>query len=473
MLKNYLKVTYRNFLRQKVYSLINLSGLAIGIACCVLICIFIYDELSYDTFHTKSDRIYRVLEKFESEGVGEHSASLPFPTGPALQTDFSRQVEQVVRFFNFQSPSLALANKAADKGFNEPNIFFADSTFFKVFDFKLISGDKSTALDDPNSILITRSMAKKYFEDEDPMGKVLEFQGNQNLMVTGVLEDTPSNAHFQFDFIASFSSLKQSFGGSYPRTWYWNPCWTYIVLEENTTKEEFESQFPDFVLKYFPDFVKEDITLQLQPIEDIHLHSKLDYEITANSDAKNIYIFGLVAVFVLLIAAINFINLSTARANKRANEVGVRKSLGSAKSQLINQFIFESILYSLMSLFVALLIVLVVLPYFNALTEKTVSYLVLLKPLFLFGMIGSTLLIGLLSGFYPAFILSNFNAVAILKNNHLKTNGLNFRRVLVTAQFAISIILIVGAFIVLQQLNFLQQKDAGFQEENVVMIPVI
>lgn len=473
MFKNYFKITYRNFLRQKVYSMINLSGLAIGIACSILIFIFIYDELSYDTFHSKSDRIYRVLEKFESEGVGEHSASLPFPTGPALKTDFSRQVEHVVRFFNFQSPSLALAYKAAEKGFNESNIFFADSTFFKVFDFELISGDKETALDAPNAILITRSMAKKYFEDEDPMGKTLEFQGNQNLVVKGVLEDTPSNAHFKFDFIVSFSSLKNSFGGGYPRSWYWNPCWTYIVLEENTTKEEFETQFPDFVLKYFPDFVKNDITLQLQPIEDIHLQSKLDYEIAANSDIKNVYIFGIVAVFVLLIAAINFINLSTARANKRAKEVGVRKSLGSAKSQLINQFIFESILYSLLSLVVGVIIVALVLPYFNELTEKTVPIFVLLEPIFSIGLISLALIIGLLSGFYPAFVLSSFKTVEVLKNNHLKTNGISFRRVLVTSQFTISIILIVGAFVVLKQLNYLQNKDAGFDEENVVMIPVI
>ena len=473
MLKNYFKITYRNFLRQKVYSFINLTGLAMGIACAILIFIYINDELSYDKFHSKSHRTYRVLEKFESEGVGEHSASLPFPTGPALKLDFGRQVEHAVRFFNFQSPSLALANKAADKGFNEPNIFFADSTFFDVFDFEMISGDKATALDEPNTILITRSMAKKYFENEDPMGQILEFQGNQNLVVKGVLEDTPTNAHFQFDFIVSFSSLKQSFGGGYPGSWYWNPCWTYIVLEENTQPSELLAMFPEFVLKYFPDFVKEDITLELQPLEDIHLTSKLDYEITANSDMSNIYIFGMVAVFVLLIAAINFINLSTARANKRAKEVGVRKSLGSMKSQLVNQFIFESILFSLLSLIIAVLIVILVLPYFNSLTEKSVSPSILLQPIFAFGLLGLSLAIGLLSGFYPAFVLSSFKTVSVLKNNHLKTNGLNFRRILVTAQFTISIMLIVGAFIVLKQLDFLQNKDAGFDEENVVMIPVI
>ncbi len=473
MFRNYFKVTYRNFIKQKVYSALNVSGLAIGLACSILIFIYINDELSYDKFHSKSDRIYRVLEKFESEGVGEHSASLPFPTGPALKNDFERQVEHSVRFFNFQSPSLALANKAADKGFNESNIFFADSTFFDVFDFELIEGDKETALDEPNAILITRSMAKKYFVDEDPMGKTLEFQGNQNLMVTGVLEDTPKNAHFQFDFIVSFSSLKSSFRGRYPSSWYWNPCWTYIVLEENTKPEDLTVQFPDFVQKYFPDFIKDDIELQLQPIEDIHLKSKLDYEIAANSDEKNIYIFGLVAIFVLFIAAINFINLSTARANKRAKEVGVRKSLGSAKSQLINQFIFESVLLTFTSLIIGIVMVMICLPGFNLLTEKSVSITILLEPIFLFSLLGAGLIIGLLSGFYPAFVLSAFKTVSVLKGGHLKTSGLNFRRVLVTAQFAISIMLIIGTFIVLKQLNFLQNKDAGFDDEHIVMVPVI
>ena len=473
MFKNYFKITYRNFIRQKAHSFLNISGLALGLACTILICFYITDELSYDTFHSKSHRTYRVLEKFESEGVGEHSASLPFPTGPALKTDFERQVESVVRFFNFQSPSLALANKKADKGFNEANIFFADSTLFDVFDFELIAGDKETSLDDPNSILITKSMAKKYFTDEDPMGKVLEFQGNQNLVVKGVLEDAPKNAHFQFDFIISFSTLKNSFGGGLPTTWYWNPCWTYITLEEHTQKEAFEDQLPTFVQKYFPDFIKEDIELQLQPIEDIHLHSKLDYEITANSDVRNVYIFGLVAVFVLIIAGINFINLSTARANKRAKEVGVRKSLGSARSQLINQFIFESIILTFAALLLAIVIVALILPSFNALTEKSIPFSILLNPIFSFGLLGLSLVIGLLSGFYPAFVLSSFKTVLVLKNGHLKTKGLNFRRVLVTIQFVISIMLITSTFIVLNQLNFLQNKDTGFDDENIVMVPVI
>ncbi|REE05578.1 ABC transporter permease [Marinoscillum furvescens] len=473
MIWNYLKVTYRTFLRQKVYSLINVTGLAIGLACFVLIYLYISDELSYDKFHEKSHRTYRLIEHFESEGVGEHSASQPFPVGPTLKNDFSRQIETYVRLFNFQSPSLALANRKLDKSFNESRIFFADSTFFEVFDFELIKGSKATALDEPNSILLTESMVEKYFDGEDPMGQLLEFQGNQNLKVTGVLADAPLNAHFQFDFIGSFSSLKSSFGGGYPRTWYWNPCWTYVVLDENTQPDHLEEQFPAFVKKYFPGFIVDDVTLELQPLEDIHLHSRLDYEILANGNEANLKIFGLVAIFVLLIASINFINLSTARASKRAKEVGVRKSLGSGKKQLIRQFVFESVLLTALAVVFAILIVGLVLPSFNQLTEKAIDVAVLAQVHVILGLVVLTLVVGVLSGFYPAFVLSSFNTVLVLKNAYQRMDGFSFRRVLVTVQFAISIMLIIGTIIAMKQLQFLQNDELGFSKDHVVMLPVI
>ncbi|MEQ9402954.1 MAG: FtsX-like permease family protein [Cyclobacteriaceae bacterium] len=473
MFRNYFKVTYRNLIRQKVYSSLNLSGLAIGLACTLLIFLFINDELSYDRFHEKSDRIYRVLEHFESEGNGEHSASQPFPTGPTLQSEYPAEIAQSVRLFNFQSPTMALANKEKDKAFNESRVFFADSTFLDVFDFELVTGDRETALHNPNSILITSSMSRKYFPNEDPVGKFLELQGRQNLEVVGVLEDSPTNAHFQFDFIISFSSLKQWYGGRYPGSWYWNPCWTYVVLNENITRSQVESHFPDFVEKFFPDFIKEDVTLELQPLADIHLHSRLDYEIEANSNIQSVYIFGAIAIFVLIIAAINFINLSTARATKRAKEVGVRKSLGSSRVQLIRQYVFESVFLTCLSLIAALCIVALCLPGFNALTEKSVFFGVLFQPVILTTLLAITLLIGLLSGLYPAFILSSFNPILVLKNAHMKTSGLNFRKILVTLQFVVSISLIIGTIVAVNQLKFLQNKDTGFDQNNIVMIPVI
>lgn len=473
MFKNYFKVTYRNLNRQKVYSLLNLSGLAIGLACSILIFLYINDELSYDRFHSKSDRIYRVLEHFESEGNGEHSASQPFPVGPTLLSEYEGTVTQSVRLFNFQSPSLALANKESDEAFNESHVFFADSTFLDVFDFELIAGNRKTALDDPNTMLITKSMAKKYFPSEDPLGKFLELQGTQNLEVVGVLEDSPKNSHFQFDFIVSFSSLKAWYRGNYPNSWYWNPCWTYIVLNDKSSEKLIESQFPNFVDKYFPDFIKEDVTLELQPITDIHLHSKLDYEIEANSNVDSVYIFGLVAFFVLIIAAINFINLSTARATKRAKEVGVRKSLGSSRSQLIKQYIFESTFLTYLAMIIALIIVAASLPAFNGITEKSVGLAVLAEPYVILGLFSVALVIGLLSGFYPAFVLSSFDPILVLKNAHLKTSGLNFRKVLVAVQFTVSISLIIGTIVAINQLQFLQNKDVGFQQENILMVPVI
>ena len=473
MFKTFFKITYRNFVRQKVYSLLNVSGLAIGLTCFILIFLYIQDELSFDRFHADSDRIYRVLEHFESEGVGEHSASQPFPVGPTLINDYPAQVEQMVRLFNFQSPTLALANKETDKAFNESRIFFADSSFLRVFDFELLEGDRATALDEPNSILITPTMARKYFGEAEAMGKLLEFQGQQNLKVTGILEDAPLNAHFQYDFIVSFSSLRPSFGGRYPGTWYWNPCWTYIKLAENTSPEQLAVQFPDFVAKYFPDFIKEDVTLELQPLEDIHLHSRLDYEIQANSDAKNIYIFGAIAFFVLVIAAINFINLSTARATKRAKEVGVRKSLGSAKALLVAQFVFESVVMTFLAILIAVGVVCLLLPAFNALVEKSISVWALTQLNFVVGAFLLALTVGLLSGFYPAFVLSSFRPVTVLKGGLVRTKGLAFRQVLVTAQFAISIFLIVGTFVGIQQFNLLQDQQTGFDQAHVVMVPVI
>lgn len=473
LLENYFKVSYRNFLRQKVYSSINVAGLAIGLACFILIFLYIQDELSYDKFHTKHDRIYRLVEHFESEGVGEHSASQPFPVAHTLHTDFPGQVEEVVRLFNFQSPSLSLSNVSREREYNESRIFLVDSTFFKIFDFKLLKGDIRHALSEPNSILLTKSMVEKYFGDEDPMGKVLQFQGDQDLLVKGVLEDAPLNAHFQFDFLISFSTLYNLPNFHYKNNWYWNPCWTYILLNENNDAGLLASYFPGFIKKYFPEFIREDIKLELQPLADIHLKSKLDYEIQPNSNESNVYVFSAVAIFVLLIAAINFINLSTARATKRAKEVAVRKSLGSDKRQLINQFIFESVFLTSLAVLIALIIVFFVIPYFNVMTEKAIGFHTLLNPGYVVFIVALTLSVGLVSGFYPAFVLSSFKPVKVLKSNHVTTGGLSFRKVLVVLQFSISMMLIIGTIVALNQLKLLQNDDVGFRKEHVVMVPII
>lgn len=472
MFKNNLKVSLRNLTKNKGYTALNISGLAVGITCFILIVFYVQDELSYDRFHKNADRIYRVKEIFESDGVGERSASLPFPVAEALLNDYPSIVQRAVRLFNFQAPSMAMVNEENEKEFNEPRVFFVDPSFFEVFDYKVLEGDPKSALSGPNSILLTESMALKYFDGEDPIGKFLKFQGQKNLKVTGIMPDAPLNAHFQFDFLISFSTLKSFYDGQYPQSWYWNPCWTYLLLEENRTAESLGSMFPEFVEKYFPDFIKEDVTLELQPLTDIHLLSDLDYEIQPNGNKANIYVFISIAIFVLAIACINFITLSTARASERATEVGMRKALGSRRSQLVKQFLLESLLLTFVSVIVAVILTTVSLPYFNQLAGKSMLFNLWSDPLLLAGLVSMVLFIGILSGFYPAFILSSFRPAKVLKPGQIATKGVNFRKALVVLQFSISIILIISAGTALRQLQLLRNNDTGFQQEHVLMIPV-
>jgi len=312
MFNNYLKIALRNIFKHKGYSLINIIGLAIGMTCCLLILLYVQDELSYDRYHENADRIYRVIEEVRLEGVGEESSSMPFPTGDTLPLEYPDAVEASVRFFNFQLPTMSVQYGTSDeKLFNEPRFFFADSAVFEVFSFEMIEGDPKKALEEPNTIVITEAMVEKYFENENPIGKTLRWQNGVNLNVTGVLKDIRPNSHFQFDFLGSFATLRRLFGGNLPQGWYWNPCWTYILLKEGASPDALQAQFPALVQKYFPDSIKDKVVVKLQPLKDIHLFSHLDYEINPNSDISYIYIFSAIAVFVLLIACINFCLLYT------------------------------------------------------------------------------------------------------------------------------------------------------------------
>ncbi|HEX6227332.1 MAG TPA: FtsX-like permease family protein [Chryseolinea sp.] len=475
MYRNYFTVFKRSFIKQKGYSFLNIFGLAIGISCFLLISLYIKDEYSFDRMHAKSDRIYRIHEIFQSEGVGERSASQPFPVATALMNDHPSQILSAVRIFNFQAPALALSTMDNEKEFNESRLFFADSTFFDVFDFPLVEGDPREALAKPLSIVITESMARKYFDNENPMGKFLRFQGRQNLMVTGVLKDVPANTHFQFDFLVSFQTLiPEIYNESVPERWhwYWNPCWTYLLFKDKEAAGQVQAAMPAFVKKYFPEYVRDDISMELMPLTDIHLKSNMDYEIQPNGNLTTIYVFASIAFFVLLIACINFINLSTARAAKRAKEVGMRKTLGGQKFQLVGQFLFESILLCLISVFIAVVVVALVLPLFNAFAEKDLAIGVLLEPFYLGLLILLPLGVGFLAGIYPAFVLSSFRPIVALKSLTAQEKGGGFRKALVVVQFTLSIILLIGTGVAIDQLEMLQHSDTGFTRENVVMVPV-
>lgn len=384
MFKNYLKIAFRQLLKHKGYSAINILGLAIGISCFVLILLYVQDELSYDRYHSKSDRIYRIAEIIEG---AEESSSMPFPVGETLLAEYPDYVQTSTRFFNMQAPSVGISYEP-DGGepvrFSERRFFFTDSTLFDVFDFELLQGDPTTALAAPNTVLVTESTARKYFGDADPIGKTLRLDGQFaiDLEVVGVLADVQSNSHFAFDLLASMATLNafSPIGNFQNQNWYWNPAWTYIVLQENVQPENLEAQFPGVVAEYFPDQIKESASMYLQPLTDIHLHSRLDFEIGPNSDVAYVYIFSVIAVFVLLIACINFMNLSMARSAQRAKEVGVRKSVGAGRFQLVRQFLGESMLSTFLSGLAAVPLIYAALSMLNAFAAKNLSLNFFDKP---------------------------------------------------------------------------------------------
>ncbi|MEQ9303350.1 MAG: ABC transporter permease, partial [Marinoscillum sp.] len=357
-----IRITLRTMRMHHSHFLLNVTGLSLGIACFTIIMLYVEQEKSYDKFHAKSQRIYRINDVRKSDGIGEESSSAPIPLANAMLLDYEGQIESAVRFFNFQAPSLSVAyepNAGFRRQFNESRVFFVDSTLFEIFDFQLINGNKKTVLDGPNKVLITQDMAEKYFENVDPIGQTLVLEGKQDLMVSGVLRNSPANSHIQFDFLVSFATLNnpRMLSDRLRTNWIWNPCWTYVLLNQSVQPETLEAQFPDFVEKYFPESRKNRVKLYLQPLEDIHLHSHLDYEMRANGDIIYVYIFTSVAIFILIISYINFINLTTARSLTRHKEIGLRKVLGGSKVQLIWQFLSESIVTNLIAFVISIVLV--------------------------------------------------------------------------------------------------------------------
>ncbi len=474
MLKNYFKVAFRNILKDKLYTFINIIGLSLGIASCLFILLFISDELSYEKFNTKADRIYRVIEFIEEDGAGEQSASAPFPVGPTLIQDYSNLIDNYVRFFNTQSPTILVKDQEADKQFNERNVYFVDSTFFSIFDQTVLQGNGKTALEEPNSIVLTESAAKKYFGDSDPIGKTLQVENALLCKITAVIKDSPLNSHIKYDILISFSTLKNFFGGQYPSTWYWNPCWTYIELNEKADPQTLVNYFPEFVEKYFPAQSKDLTRLDLQKLTDIHLKSNLQYEMSPNSSESNIYVFTLIGIIILFIAGMNYMNLSTARSTKRSKEVGLRKTLGGEKKQLIFQFLMESVIIVFIASLFSLFLCAVGLNYFNSLTEKLLGIEVLFTSTILIPLFIIFILIGIGSGLYPAFVLSSYIPVKVLKDSQEKGGrGALLRKILVVVQFSLSIILILGTIIAIDQLNFLRKSNTGFNTDQILYVSAL
>ncbi|MCB0804226.1 MAG: ABC transporter permease [Bacteroidales bacterium] len=471
MIWNNIKTTVRNLIKRKYYAAINIIGLAIGIASFLVIFLYISDELSYDRYHTNADRIYRLVNVYDFNGVGENSASAPFPVAFSMKHDYGGMIDNVVRLFNFQAPRSFVEYE--DLKFNERHFFFADSTFFNIFDHTFLKGNPQTALAENNLVVITESAAKKYFGINDPMGKTIKFETNIPLQVSGIIQDPPEQSHFKFDFIASMSTLRKTFGGKLPQTWVWNPCWTYLLLNDQTEPATLESKFPEFIDKYFYDAEKDNISLYLQPLTDIHLKSKLDYEIAPNSNITSIYILSAIAVFLLVIAVINYMNLATATSGSRTKEIGIKKVAGANRAQLIIQFLSESVIIAFIALLLALLFTELIMPVFNNFTGKNISIIDLFKGPNILLVIALGVIIGILSGTYPAFYLSSFRPVKVLKGPAKSSikSGLS-RKILVVLQFTISIALIIGTIIIRNQLDYLRNADLGFDKDNVIVLPV-
>jgi putative ABC transport system permease protein len=469
MLRNYITIALRNLIRQKGFAIINILGLTIGLTVSALIILYIVHELGYDRFHENARRIYRVAIHGEISGQELNVAVSSPPFGPALVNDYP----EVVEYTRINPPQNSLFS-FGDESYYEDDILFADSSFFKLFTIPLLHGDPETALTVPRSIVLTESVARKYFGDEYPVGKVLRYNDQADLTVTAVCTDYPDNSHFTFQALISFSTLVEFRGKWWMDTWGNFSMYNYIMLEEQADLGSLMAKMPGFFDKYMSEEIMEaDISfgIELQPVTSIHLHSNLMAEIGSNTDISYIYILMAITLFILVLASINFMNLSTAKSANRAREVGIRKVAGSSRQNLIGQFIGESVIISLISLFITFFLIELILPAFNNITGKNLDMQYILDWQLTLGFILLAIVVGIFAGSYPAFYLSAFNPIRVLQGR-LKAGSSNslLRNALVFIQFTVSITLIIGTVIIYRQLTYMKEKDLGFEPSQVIVI---
>jgi putative ABC transport system permease protein len=467
MIKNYFKIAWRNLWKNKTFSVINIVGLSIGLACCILMFLFIQHELSYDKFNVRASNIYRITSESESTSGKTDLAITPAPWAPLMKKDFP-EINNFVRILKSEKAVIGLPGQ---QKFYENDLLYADSTFFDVFSFNLLRGNKKQALEKPNSIILTQETAEKYFGNADPIGKTLEvnsFVGIVTVQITGIVNEIPSTSHFKFNALISLQTL-----GDLSGFWSFHMFQSYVLLNNNVSTQALETKFKGFVNKYIANNPQADgkPDIHLQALNSIHLRSQMVGEIGVNGDIKYVYIFTGIALFILLIACFNFTNLSTARSLTRAKEVGLRKVVGAEKQQLMRQFLSETILFALIALVLAIIIAILILPVFNQLSGRQLSFNLNNNHSLILLFVLLVLFVGILAGIYPAIILSSFKPVEVLKGKLQKTaTGISFRKVLVTLQFVISIALIASTIIVTKQLLFLKNKKLGFDKENVVIV---
>jgi putative ABC transport system permease protein len=487
MIRNYLKVAFRSIFRNKLTAFINIAGLAMAMMCCILIYLFVSDELNYDRYHTKADRTYRVTRNFlNKDGVPNlHLANVAPPIGPLLKNDFG-DIEVMARTINFGLVIGLEENGELVKNFSENYLFVAEPDIFKIFDIEVTAGDKNTALTRPFTIMLSEKSARKFFGLENALGKRLRANNQFDLEVTGVFADFPAQSHWHPEYLVSFSTLEDDnvYGRKGLETnWGNNAFGTYVLLNEGADPTKVASGLPDFLERHFanyaktnfgapPDFIaSKATTLFLQKLTDIHLHSHLDDELEVNGNINNVRMMAVIGFFIILIACFNFINLSTARATKRAKEVGLRKVVGAFKGQLVNQYLSESVLISFLALVLGIGLALLSISWLNGFTGKALSMNPVTNGQLYAGLIGFAVVVGMLAGLYPAFILSGFKPALVLKGQQGSVKGKGLvRRTLVVTQFSISIVLLIATAITFQQLDYLNKRDLGYDKDQIVTL---
>lgn len=467
MFKNYVITAWRNFRRNKLYSAINVFGLSVGLAACLLIGVYIHHELSYDQFNANGSRIVRATMEYSSAGTVNTTASTGTKVGPQFKREFP-SVEEYVRTYISHN-----VVKAGDKIFDEPRILYADQPFFKLFSFRLIKGDAATALDAPDKMVLTQSMAKKYFGNEDALNKTIT-SGGKDFRVSAVCEDIPQNSQIKFDFVTQFLNL----GNNVKDETWWTANWiTYFLLRDENSIAQLQQQINAYMKT---PAVRADagvegndyLTYHLEPLTRVHLYSSLaGFE--PNGSITYVYLFALIALLILIIACANYTNLATAQSAGRSGEIGMRKVLGASKKQVFLQFISESAFISFMAAVLALALGVLLIPYFNNITGKQFTAGVLLQPLALIGLLLFSLLVSFFAGFYPALVLSGMQIMGVLKKGFTFTGGSGIlRKTLIVGQFAISVFLISYTVIIMQQMHYMQTKNLGYDKDHVVVLPI-
>ncbi len=470
MFGNFIKITLRNLGKSKVFSFINILGLALGMACTILISMWVLNEFNYDRYHAKAKRIFRVGTVFDIGSMYNVIASSNYPLGPTLKADYP-EVREAVRFRPFSRGALV---RHEDKRFFEEGILYADNSVFNVFDYSLLKGDPQTALAAAMTIVISENTARKYFGEENPIGKTLDLDNGQIFTVTGVLQNVPVNSHLRFDMLCSFETLIQR---NPEQTGRWMgdfDNYTYVLLNDETDRSVLESKFPaliDAQVGQLLSTVGGKMEYFLQPLTSIHLHSRLENEISANGNITYVYTFIAIALFILFIACFNFMNLATARTSNRSREVAMRKVLGASRSVLIRQFIGESTIFAFLALIIALFFVELFQPVFNRISGNPVNFNMWETYWLLPALVGLTLFVGIVAGSYPALLLSSFHSIRVLKGLHRTgPSSARFRSVLIVVQFTISIALIAATLIMVRQIRFMKHKQLGFDREHVLIL---